>query len=91
MTRKCALKVRMARSDILRRWTSESTSWNFSPPLLFDGELAGCTAFVVKDLEVNTMAAFSESDHDSICGGEAVAVVTGLKWLHQDDIGVHMV
>ena len=32
----------------------------FRPPLLFDAELVGCTAFVVKDLEVDTIAAFSE-------------------------------
>ena len=37
------------------------------------------------------MAALCESVHDSICDGEAVAVVVGFKWLHQDDIGVHMV
>ena len=63
----------------------------FRPPLLFDVELVGCTALVVKELEVETMAAFSESGHDSIYGGEAVAVLEGFQWLHQDDIGVHMV
>ena len=36
------------------------------PPLLFDVELVGCTAFVVKDLKVDTMAALRESGHDSI-------------------------
>ena len=36
------------------------------------------------------MAAFSELGLDSICGGEAVAVVAGFVWIHQDDIGVHM-
>ena len=54
-------------------------------------ELVGYTTFVVKDLEFVAMAAFSESVHDLICGGEAVAVVAGFKWLHQDYIGVHMV
>ena len=54
-------------------------------------ELVGCTEFVVKDLEVDTMSAFSKSGHDSICGGKVVAVVAGFEWLHQDDIGVHMV
>ena len=44
------------------------------PPLLFNMELVGCTALVVKYLEVDTMAVFSESGDDSICGGEAVAV-----------------
>ena len=48
------------------------------PPLLFDVELVGCTAFVVKDLKVNTMDALCEAVHDSICGGKAVAVVAGL-------------
>ena len=52
-------------------------SWNFSPPLLFDVELVGCTAFIVKDLEVDTMTALHESGHDSICIGKAVAVVEG--------------
>ena len=61
------------------------------PPRLFDVELVGCTALVVKDLEVDTMAALCEVGHDSICGGEAMAAATGFEWLHQDDIGVHMV
>ena len=60
------------------------------PPLLFDVELVGCTAFVVKDLEVDTMPALCEAGHDSICGCKAVAVVAGYEWLHQDNIGVHM-
>ena len=34
------------------------------PPLLFDVNILGCTAFVVNDLKVETMAAFSESGHD---------------------------
>ena len=46
-----------------------------SPPLLFYVELVGCTVFIVKDLEVDTMAALRESGHDSICGVKAVAVV----------------
>ena len=61
------------------------------PPLIFDVELVGCTAFVFKDLEVNTMATLCEAGHDSICGVKAVEVVAGFKWLHQDDIVVHMV
>ena len=61
------------------------------PPLLFDVERVGCTEFVVKDLEFDTMAALCEAGSDSIYGGEAVAVVAGLEWLHQDNIGVHMV
>ena len=36
------------------------------PPLLFDVELVGYTAFFVKDLEVETMAALCEAGHDSI-------------------------
>ena len=63
----------------------------FRHPLLFGVDLVGCTEFVVKDLEVNTMAKFSESGHDLICGGKAVAVVEGFEWIHQDDIGLHMV
>ena len=39
------------------------------PPLLFNVELVACTACVVKDLEVGTMAALCELSHDSICGG----------------------
>ena len=61
------------------------------PPLIFDVELVGCTVFFVKYLEIDTMAALDEAGHDSICGGEAVAVVAGFEWLHQDDIGFHMV
>ena len=52
------------------------------PPLLFDVELIGCTALVVKDLEVDTMATLCEAGHDSICGGEAVLFVAGLEWIH---------
>ena len=62
----------------------------FCPPLLFNVDLVGCNAFVVKDLEVNTMAVCSESGHDSICSRKVVAVVAGFEWIHQDDIGVHM-
>ena len=56
------------------------------PPLLFNVELVGCATFVVKDLEVDTMAALCEAGHDLICGGETVAVVSGFEWLHQDGI-----
>ena len=59
-------------------------------PLLLDVELVGCAAFVVKDLEVDAMAALCEAGHDLICGSEAVEVVEGFEWLHQDYIGVHM-
>ena len=58
------------------------------PPLLFNVELVGCAAFFVKDLEVNTMAALCEAGHDSICSVEAVAILAGFEWLHQDNIGV---
>ena len=61
------------------------------PSLLFNVELLGCNAFIVKDLEVDTMATLCEAGHDSICGGDLVAVVAEFEWLHQDDIGVHMV
>ena len=37
------------------------------------------------------MAVLCKAGHDLICGGEAVAVVEGFEWLHQDEIGVHMV
>ena len=37
------------------------------------------------------MDALCEAGHDSICGGKAVVFVVGFEWLHQDDIGVHMV
>ena len=63
----------------------------FCPPLVFDVELVVCTALIVKDLEVDNMTAFSDSGHDLICGGKAVAVVEGFEWFYQDDIGVHMV
>ena len=61
------------------------------PPLLLDVEFVGCATLVVNDLEVNIMAALCEAGHDLICGGKAVAVVAVFEWLHQDDIGVHMV
>ena len=62
-----------------------------SPPLILDVELVGCYALVVKDLEVDAMAALCEAGRDPICGGEAVAVVAGFEWLHQDYIGAHMI
>ena len=49
------------------------------PPLLFNVDLLGCTTFIVKELEVNTMAALCEAGHDLICGVEVVAVVAGFK------------
>ena len=61
------------------------------PPLLLVVELVGCTAFVVKYFEVNTMTALCEVGHDPICGGEVVAVMARLKWFHQNYIGVHMI
>ena len=60
------------------------------PPLLLDVELVGCTALVVKDLEVDTMAALFEVGHDLICGGKEVAVLAGFEWLHKYEICVHM-
>ena len=60
-------------------------------PLPLNVDLVGCAAFVVKDLEVNALDALCEAGHDPICGGEAVAVVAGFKWLYQDYIGIHMI
>ena len=37
------------------------------------------------------MTTLFEAGHDPICGGEAVTVVSGFEWIHQDDIGVYMV
>ena len=37
------------------------------------------------------MAVICKADRDSIYGGKAVVVVAGFEWIHQDDIGVHMV
>ena len=59
------------------------------PPLLLDVKFVGCAAFIVEDLEVDTMAALCEAGHDSIYGGDAVAVVAVFECLHQDDIGVN--
>ena len=56
------------------------------PPIIIDVDLVGCAAFIVKDFEVNTMAAICEAGHDLICGREAVAFVAGFECLHQDDI-----
>ena len=61
------------------------------PPLLLDVELVGCAAFFVRYLEVDTMAALCEANHDPICGGKAVVVVARFEWIHQDYIGVQMV
>ena len=61
------------------------------PPVLLNVDLVGCAAFLVKDLEVDAMAALCEAGHDPICGSEAVAVVAGFEWLHQYYIGVHMI
>ena len=49
------------------------------PPLIFDVELVGCTAFVVKDLEVNTMAMLCKTGNYSICGDKEVTVVAGFS------------
>ena len=68
-----------------------SNNLELFPPLLLNVEFVDCAAFVVKDLEVNTMAVLCEAGRDSICGGKSVAVVAGFEWIHQDDVGVHMV
>ena len=34
------------------------------------------------------MIAFLEARHGAVVGGEAVSVVFGLEWFHQDDVGV---
>ena len=60
-------------------------------PLLLDAELVACAAFVVNDLEVDTVAALCEAGHYTICGSKAVSVVAGFECLHQDAIDVHMV
>ena len=49
------------------------------PPLLLNVELVGCAEFLVKDLEVNTMAALFEAGNDRLCGGKAVAVMAVFK------------
>ena len=74
----------MACSEMIRLWKTGGTSWKFAPPLLLDMELVGCDAFVVEDLEVNTMAGLCETGHDTICGSEAVAVMAVFEWIHQD-------
>ena len=61
------------------------------PPLLLDVELVVCDEFVVKDLEVDTMAVLCEAGRYPICGGKAVGVVAGFEYIRQDDIGVQMV
>ena len=76
---------------MLRRWTSGGNKLELRPPLILNVELVGCAELVVKDLEINTMAALCEVGHDLICGSKAVAVVAGLEWLNQDYIGVHMI
>ena len=52
------------------------------PPLLLDVEFVGCTEFVVKDLEVDTISALCEAGHDLIYGVDVVTVVAGFEWLH---------
>ena len=37
------------------------------------------------------MDTLCEGGHDLICSGKAEVVVVGFEWLHQDDIGDHMV
>ena len=37
------------------------------------------------------MLVIPEAGHDAVFFGEAVAIVTGLEWLDQDDVGVYVV
>ena len=80
----------MDRLAMLQRCTSGGKFGTPPPPLLLDVELVGCTVFVVKDLEVYTMAALCEAGHDPILGAVEHTVRAGFEWLHQDYIGVQM-
>ena len=36
------------------------------------------------------MPVLLEAGHDGVCCGEAVAIVTGMEWFDQDDVGVYV-
>ena len=36
------------------------------------------------------MSEFLEGCHDAVVGGEAMSVFFGLKWFHQDGVGVNV-
>ena len=53
-------------------------------PLLFNYAPVFGTGFVVKDLQVNAVAAVFEAFHDQDVGGNADGVILGLEWRLED-------
>ena len=49
-------------------------------PFFFNDAPVGMNGFIVEDLQINGVSTFLEACHDTIVGGEAVSVVSGLEW-----------
>ena len=58
--------------------------------LLFDNMLVLGTGFVIKDLQVDAVAAGFEAFHDGGVGGNVVGIILGLEWGLEDCIGVEV-
>ena len=60
----------------------------FTVPLVFDASPIGLDGFIIENLQIDGVSAFIEVRHDAVVGGEAMLVVFGLEWFHQDGFGV---
>lgn len=60
-------------------------------PVVGDGSAVLLAGFVVKDLVLDGVTFLFEAGHDAAMGGDSVAVMAGLEWLHEDGIAVAVV
>ena len=60
----------------------------FSGSLVFYDASVGLSGIINNNLQINGVLEFLEARHDVVVGGKALWVVFGLKWFHQDGIGV---
>ena len=86
MLRKCALKVRMARLDMLHQWMSGGYLLVCSRPDVGDVAAIFLAGFVVKYLVVDGVTVSLEAVHDAGVGGYAVAIFSCLEWFNEDGI-----
>ena len=76
---------------MLARWTSGGDELVRCLPVVGDGSAVLLACFVVEDLVLDDVAFLFEAGHDAAMGGDSVAVMAGLEWLHEDGIAVAVV
>ena len=76
---KCALKVQIMRSAMLRWCISGSTFLVFSFPFVGDAVNVGGTGFIIKDVKIDGEAACLHAFHDGVVRGDSVCIGLDLK------------